>query len=390
MMCKGVTWPLWTRSSQLVLGLMLIAACGDEEADKEQTSNADASMSATVDGGPATGANDGGASSTGDSGAAGPLLSAGKAGAACTAAAACGPTARCADKLTFGALSPLFTAVPTPGGYCSADCTMNEQCASGGVCFGSVLGRTGECRSACTASSDCRQGFECAQSPAAATGAARLPASCQPSPTADKLTANQAGKACASDGDCGDGRCVDAPDNNFGAGKYCTGTCLADADCGEGGLCIVGGYGSAGVCRETCAQKSDCQGSAAGWGCGTVSGKPACVPKGEPLATGIVGKACTMATQATDCGSGTCRMQAFGTTYPGGYCVGGCSSDADCGAEGVCINATTCLLKCNAAASSCRTGYSCVKHPMAPMEQTQTICYPTLTGDAGVASDAGP
>lgn len=381
MMRSAVTRTLW-------MGLFLALGCGDDAEDKEQTEVADSSVSATDSGGqPAPG--DGG-TATGDAAAAPPLLADGKAGAACTNAAACGPAGTCGDKLTFGGIAALLAPIPVTGGYCTADCNSNEQCGASAVCLGRVLGRPGECRATCTQTSDCRAGFECAQSPATASAATRLPATCQPAPVVDKLTADQTGKSCASDAECGDGRCVDPAENTFGAGKYCTGTCVADADCGTGGVCIVGGYGLGGTCREACSQRSDCQGNAAGWGCGMVGGKAACVPKGLPLTAGIVGKACTMASQATDCLSGSCRTQAYGTTYPGGYCVGSCSSDADCGGDGVCISSTTCLLRCNAATPTCRTGYTCKAHPMAMAEQTQTICFPTDSGDAGVAADAGP
>jgi hypothetical protein len=97
-----------------------------------------------------------------------------------------------------------------------------------------------------------------------------------------------------------------------------------------------------------------------------------------------VGKACTQETEASDCPGGSCRLALGGTDYPGGYCVGGCESDAQCGEGGVCIDARTCLKGCSSQAD-CREGYACVVHPLATMTTDVTVCYP----EPQAAPDAG-
>ncbi|MFT3925678.1 MAG: hypothetical protein QM778_24265 [Myxococcales bacterium] len=294
----------------------------------------------------------------------------------------------CASELTGGTLGRLGAALPAPNGYCSAACTQNNQCGSGGVCFGSVLGSPGECRRGCKASGDCEQGQECATTNIEVDADAGIdisqfeaPDTCQPLPPVDKLEADQAGKTCKASADCGDGTCAEASNS---AGGYCTGTCAADADCGAGGVCIPGIYGSSGTCREACSKDGDCQNDAMGWGCGDVNGKSACVRKGDPLADGVVGKACTPETEETDCGSGTCREMGFsGEKYPGGYCVGRCTANSDCGADGVCIGGSSCFKGCSEA-TDCRSGYACTKHPLGG-NSAGKVCYPkTQSGaDAG-------
>ena len=61
----------------------------------------------------------------------------------------------------------------------------------------------------------------------------------------------------------------------------------------------------------------------------------------NPLPADTAGKACT---GDTDCGPGTCEMEVEGldgmpTAAPGGYCMGNCMSDTDCGSGGVCVGA---------------------------------------------------
>ncbi|MFT3922854.1 MAG: hypothetical protein QM778_09995 [Myxococcales bacterium] len=281
----------------------------------------------------------------------------------------CGPDRVCAEELTGGAAySILSDPLPAPEGYCSATCSSNADCGERGVCFGrGLLGSGGECRRACKSAADCGQGLECAT--AAELASPLLPDTCQPLPTPDTLGPNQTGARCGEDADCGDGYCKQASDKR---GGYCSGLCIADANCGQGGVCIRGIYGARGSCEEACQTDADCQNDQMGWGCGP---DKLCVRKAEPLPS--VGEPCSSASEEDDCGSGSCRTQGLsGETYPGGYCIGSCNDDNDCGALGVCINELTCLRSCQDD-TDCRPEYKCQVHPQATGDsRDDLICFP--------------
>lgn len=301
------------------------------------------------------------------------LLSDGVVGRTCeTSDDVCGPFGRCARELTGGAaFSRYVDPLPAPLGYCSAECSKHEECGSDGVCFGrGLLSTGGECRRACARDQDCEADQECAHlNVSRHNDLPLLPSTCQPKPETDQLPAGQAGRACDERTPCEAGFCAEA---THAQGGFCSGRCTEDAHCGEGGVCVRGAYGSAGICRERCEVSSDCQNRAAGWGCA----QGICERRPPPLPDGVVGKACGPESEANDCGPGTCRTFGFsGERYPGGYCVARCREDADCGAEGVCINRLTCLRKC-AGPDDCRPEYECRKHPQAAPEYEHTVCYP--------------
>jgi len=89
------------------------------------------------------------------------------------------------------------------------------------------------------------------------------------------------------------------------------------------------------------------------------------------LDDGVVGKACTAATECKGTG-GTCASSigvgtvvGLGTPAAGGYCTAACSTDDECG-TGVCVGAVAqlsvkgqCLLACSKDADCGREGYSC-------------------------------
>jgi hypothetical protein len=353
----------------MVMWFAAAAACGGGGTSNHGSDG----QSGDGDAHPSTGDGDGAAGTNSH-------LADGVVGKACTHDSdTCGSSGTCATALTGGALGALSQPLPADQGYCTSQCTKDEQCGQGGTCFGSIIGIPGECRRKCTESSDCSSGQECAKlntgadtADAGVSFGGTLASTCQPLPKPDKLGAHQTGKSCTKDDDCGDGVCAEA---NSPLGGYCSGLCIKDSDCGTGGVCIPGTYGSSGSCRERCSVDHDCQNDAHGWGCGTVGDTQVCVRKADPLPDGVVGKACTPDTAATDCGPGSCRQIGYsGEHYPGGYCVGSCTSNADCGATGVCINATTCLLHCDDV-SDCRDGYDCVPHPQ-DQGDAGTICYP--------------
>jgi hypothetical protein len=98
---------------------------------------------------------------------------------------------------------------------------------------------------------------------------------------------------------------------------------------------------------------------------------------------GVVGDPCYSATQCGGVpGAGvTCLTSIMGyITFPGGYCSAVCTSDADCGPEGACVNLSDlgryCLKRCTSGAD-CRTseGYDCVVVTGAP----GTYCLPPMS-----------
>jgi hypothetical protein len=87
------------------------------------------------------------------------------------------------------------------------------------------------------------------------------------------LADGTAGKACASDADCGGQKdtCVnELPFDTFSSyeniaapGGYCTLKCSLDAECGAAAQCIARGL-QGGLCLQRCADKADCR---EGYGC---------------------------------------------------------------------------------------------------------------------------
>jgi Cys-rich repeat protein len=85
----------------------------------------------------------------------------------------------------------------------------------------------------------------------------------------------------------------------------------------------------------------------------------------SPLPADTAGKPCT---GDGDCGSGTCETEVQGldgqpAPAPGGYCMGSCATNADCGAGGVCVGAGMgqgglCYEGCTTDAD-CREEYLC-------------------------------
>ena len=87
----------------------------------------------------------------------------------------------------------------------------------------------------------------------------------------------------------------------------------------------------------------------------------------NPLPADTAGKECS---DNGDCGPGTCAMMVQGldgmqAMAPGGYCMGACATDADCGSGGSCVQAGfgmmgmgLCYKDCMAD-TDCREGYVC-------------------------------
>ncbi|MDB4971750.1 MAG: hypothetical protein JWN48_91 [Myxococcaceae bacterium] len=191
-------------------------------------------------------------------------------------------------------------------------------------------------------------------------------------------------------------------------------------------LAALAGFG-AGACGDDSGDKPSTPSTTSDAG-----SKDAAVARPQQIETGKVGLACTTNTAKADCGNGpgtTCvTTQGQGDmslTFPGGYCSATCEATSECGAGAACPVAdiiaklpaafagvvtpatltglglpSNCLQKC-AAATECRSGYSCASLASAAGSQvpatvsgflgTDTFCLPPITArDGGVARvDAG-
>jgi len=104
---------------------------------------------------------------------------------------------------------------------------------------------------------------------------------------------------------------------------------------------------------------------------------------------GVVGDPCTV---PTDCGgipasSLQCLTDIMGfITFEGGYCTATCTTPAECGEGGNCVNimvASYCLKQCEAS-SECRTeeNYECAELPY--ISDGNTYCIPQFGGMDGI------
>ena len=177
------------------------------------------------------------------------------------------------------------------------------------------------------------------------------------------------GAACAADGDCEGGVCI----NDFPMG-YCSKACNTAEDCGANGSCWE--LGERSLCLLNCQAVAECR-VADGYTC---DGDNTCYP-GQPAGPAApVGAPCE---DAVDCVGPNNRCLAENsadgpTGFVGGYCY-----QLDCGAEQPCPNGsecftisedgtTACLASC-AAPQDCRPGYAC---------QDVGACLPGCMGDA--------
>ena len=253
-----------------------------------------------------------------------------------------------------------------PGGFCSAGCMVDQDCATGEHCTGRV------CMPDCTTNDDCRAGYECYDFYGTGTN------TCAPAPT----TGEPSGGACSSDDDCLGSLfgavCNDAPGL---PGGYCMSGCQVDADCAAGTHC---GTTSAGgqICVPDCAVNQDCR---AGYECFDWLGDFAntCGPVAN--GNGVVGEACTV---LQDCAGGQDGFCISTPDWFEGSCSETCSSTNACPAGSHCAyidpvsGQGACVADCTSGAD-CRTNYSCID---ADDDQT-TECAPTGDG-SGVIGEA--
>ncbi|MBK7864239.1 MAG: hypothetical protein IPJ65_37705 [Archangiaceae bacterium] len=153
------------------------------------------------------------------------------------------------------------------------------------------------------------------------------------------------GQECSTASECGTGGvCV-----TFTNGKFCEESCTPQQnDCGAGDTCVPFDHSSGGFClRSSALEAAD-------------------------------GDSCSADSQCT---SGSC------STWPGGYCTKGCTTNDDCMTTSICIvrafgTASACLERCAAprTQSSCRAGYVC--NPVTGFDDG--VCMPkTSSGGAG-------
>ena len=191
-------------------------------------------------------------------------------GSACTSAADCGS----------GSCMQTIPIVNTtyPGGYCTGQCSRDDECGAEGVCVPGLLGRSGSCYLRCDDAHPCeRDGYRCR----VVSGVGRCIAA--PQPLADGVV----GSACENDSDCGGAAmsCNTTLGSNAAPGGYCSTACAISEDCGAGGVCINGisiVTISSGRCLKACSAPDECR---AGYACTTFGG-PSSGPAGActPLA----------------------------------------------------------------------------------------------------------
>jgi len=300
-MAANTGWKLLAAIGALTLGTLAINACGDDTTPAKDTGG------------------DGDGDGDADAGAikTEPLLPADTAGKACTADPECGSKGKCQDELTGGSAVGfigdllgvnLDLSSSVEGGYCSATCKKDEDCNTGGACFGippagldlgPVVGGflSGECRKKCTvatAATDCRPGYECAELDKDALTAAlgdmasqfgsflTVASTCVPAPKPGQIDDATVGKACSVDSDCPGtgGVCqgaVAATDGGAATQGTCSAVCTADTQCGATeGVCAGILYGTGGTCAEKCNKATDCKGK--NFTCTDLLGNKVCLP----------------------------------------------------------------------------------------------------------------
>lgn len=227
------------------------------------------------------------------------------------------------------------------GGTVGAECTDDNQCASGRLCVSS------RCVS-CSVNVQCRPGFSCV--------AGDCVRDCQDNSqcAGGKVCIGGSCTSCITSSDCRDAslvcnaqavcaRCRDR--SECPAGKACLpggcGDCTQDSECGAGALCEQG------VCTAgDCHTNADCSSNEAcvGRSCGTCSADSQC--RAGQL---CIGDACVV---------GNCRSVlecSTGQVCLGNQC-GACANDGDCGAGQLCLPGTN-GLRCTAA--TCRVSGDC-------------------------------
>ena len=261
--------------------------------------------------------------------------------AACAGSGVCG--GECDGKtLTACAYPPPQT--PCAAAACTAGvATGASSCDGAGAC---VAGATTSCGAyACGVTScntRCATGTDCAAGDACFAGGV-----CGPP--------LDLGTACASDGDCGSGHCVDQVCCDTACGGQCE-ACNVQAHAGQ--CTVVTGAPPAG--RAACAGSGVCAGQC----------------------DGVQGDSCTFPSSSVACRAAAC---AAGTATPAASCdgAGGCPSPAATSCGPFACGATACDTQCTSD-SECAPDLHCA------IDGGSSACVSTLSGPDGGAPDAGP
>ncbi len=312
-------------------------------------------------------------------------------GAACMSDADCSGTAgTCLTEAMTG----------LAGGYCSAFCTSDSDCASDAMCV--QIDRTNSvCLVNCdpTGTNQCRMGYGCANG-------VGIPPVCLPG--CEDATDCPSGDMCQPGGGFSAAGACYSPDAGVGDACSSSDQCPNNSICASqgrfgwpGGSCIMFGcdlngntgctgdsqclpFFRGGGCFDGCTSASDCR---AGYDCrGDVSypDRVTCQPSFTPS---DLGQPCSTSS-GVGCVGGACLTEeSYG--YPGSYCVAeACdpsATDSGCPSGGVCVAASGstlgyCFQGCGSD-SDCRTAYAC--RPSDSADPTSaTACFPGCTDDS--------
>lgn len=237
---------------------------------------------------------------------------------ACLADVDCGEDEVCADD----------ACAPRPGCHVDADCAGHaegERCDAGtGACVPCVVDAhcgfaqvcdAHACRAAdCQATEDCPAGAVCADGACEALGACSTDDDCAADPRVPRCSAASKCVACASDADCGGGRCVND-------------ACVAPEQCTSDNQC-KGAFVCAGGACAACRSDDQCPRGACRQG--ACVDRTSCAKDADCVVGGCVAGACAGCASDLDCRPGLwCE---------GGACVpaGACASDDECGPGELC------------------------------------------------------
>jgi len=207
---------------------------------------------------------------------------------------------------------PAGNRCDTDTGAC-VECVADTHCGFAEVCEENACAAKG-----CEDLEDCPAGAICTEGACEPLGACEEDPDCAADPRVPRCSAASTCVECASDADCGGGRCVNDA-------CVAPAVCTSDAECKGSFVCTGGGCAA---CRtdEQC-PRGACRG-------GACVDRSACVKDADCAVGGCVAGTCA------ECGTDLdCRP---GLWCEGGACVEGasCGSNEDCGAGELCDGAT--------------------------------------------------
>ena len=314
---------------------------------------------------------------------------------ACDGAGNCGDTPKACDKYVCG---------PTA---CKTSCTADGDCIAGYFCNAGACSPTSGLGKSCSGASACASGLFCTDGVCCGVTSCGAGKSCAINPG---TCSTNLGGACAVDGDCGSGHCVDRVCCDSACSGQCQacdvvgkiGTCSPTAGIPHGTRAKCSSAGTDPICGATCdgSDPAKCNFPTASTACGAATckdGKETHVSSCDGAGScADVAKACTpYACSATACSAG-CSADtdcATGSYCKGGLCVpyeragapctsptacgaglhctdGFCCGDATCGPggtcafpgkEGTCVqtNGGACSLGTDCGSGSCTDGVCC-------------------------------